>query len=236
MRNSKLIDAAGIYGLLRQRRGGSPDGRRASGRGQPAGPLRRLPHGVAALPRSGGCRPRYAALALQPRRRPLRARRLRRVGGRVRARCRRCRRSARSRATTVGSALRAAGDSAAASEAFRTAAESADDRDLRRLAATAADEGVAASPAPPSSARARRARRRARRAHRRARAHGRRALRARRQRLPYAGRALRRSLRSDAAARDARRARGELHAGGAACGLRARATRPAIPSSCSATT
>jgi tetratricopeptide (TPR) repeat protein len=52
-----------------------------------------------------------------------------------------------------GLALRAAGDSAAASEAFRTAAESADDRDLRRLAAAAADEGVAASPAPSSSAR-----------------------------------------------------------------------------------
>ena len=52
-----------------------------------------------------------------------------------------------------GLALRAAGDSAAASEAFRTAADSADDRDLRRLAAAAADEGVGESPAPSSSAR-----------------------------------------------------------------------------------
>ncbi len=52
-----------------------------------------------------------------------------------------------------GLALRAAGDSAAASEAFRTAAESANDRDLRRLAAAAANEGVAALPPPSSSAR-----------------------------------------------------------------------------------
>ena len=82
----------------------------------------------------------------------------------------------------------------------------------------------------------RRARRRADRAHRRARARGRGALGPRRQRLPHAGRALRRSLRSDAAARDARRALGELHAGGAARARTCSTTRPATPSSCSATT
>ncbi len=52
-----------------------------------------------------------------------------------------------------GLALRAGGDSAAASEAFRAAAEGADDRDLRRLAATAAGDGSAAMPVPASAAR-----------------------------------------------------------------------------------
>ena len=79
-----------------------------------------------------------------------------------------------------------------------------------------------ASPRAVEQRAARRARRRAHRAHRRARARSRRALGARRQRLPDAGRALHRPLRSGAAARDARRALGELHAGGAARGVRAR--------------
>ena len=44
-----------------------------------------------------------------------------------------------------GLALRAAGDSAAASDAFRAAANVADDRDLRRLASAAAEEPTASS-------------------------------------------------------------------------------------------
>ncbi len=52
-----------------------------------------------------------------------------------------------------GLALRAAGDSAAASAAFRAAAEGADDRNLRRLAESAADERAASSPATASGGR-----------------------------------------------------------------------------------
>jgi hypothetical protein len=52
-----------------------------------------------------------------------------------------------------GLALRAAGDSAAATAAFRAAADSADDRDLRRLAANAAESRPAVDPEQPRDAR-----------------------------------------------------------------------------------
>ena len=138
-----------------------------------------------------------------------------------------------------GLALRAAGDTAAATEAFNAAADAADDRDLRRLAEDAAESAT------PPRARSRRAvtrqrrarRRRDRRAHRRAAAHGSGASRPRRQRLPYAGRALTSILRIRLQPiGDTRRAVGELHAGGAARGRTCSTTRPATPSSCSATT
>jgi tetratricopeptide (TPR) repeat protein len=48
-----------------------------------------------------------------------------------------------------GLALRAAGDSAAATAAFRAAADSADDRDLRRLATNAAESRPAVEPEQP---------------------------------------------------------------------------------------